>query len=106
MVPVLTAVAVAAAGWLAAAVSRSAPLAMAAVALAVWVPVTGPNIHSHQLPNEDVHSEVLYLEAHFRRGDVVIVNYGGQLRVRVLLLLGSALVPRGSRPQRPRRRVP
>ena len=77
MVPVLTAVAVAAAGRLAGAVSRSAPLAMAAVALAVWVPVTGASIRSHQLPNEDVHSEVLYLEARFRRGDIVVVNYGG-----------------------------
>jgi hypothetical protein len=77
MVPVLTAVAVAAVGRLAATMSRAAPLAVAAVALAVWVPVTGPYIRSHQLPNEDVHSEVRYLEAHFRRGDVVIVNYGG-----------------------------
>jgi hypothetical protein len=77
MVPVLTAVAVAAAGRLAAATSRFAPLAAAAVALAVWVPVTSPYIRSHEIPNEDVHAEVQYLEAHFRPGDVVIVNYGG-----------------------------
>ena len=77
LVPVLTAVAVAAAGKLAATVSRFAPPAVAAVALAVWLPVTGPYVRSHSIPNEDVHSEVLYLEAHFRRGDVVIVNYGG-----------------------------
>ena len=77
MVPVLTAVAVAAAARLAAAASRFAPLAAAAVALAVWVPVTSPYIRSHEIPNEDVHAEVQYLEAHFRPGDVVIVNYGG-----------------------------
>ncbi len=77
MVPVLTAVAVAAAGRLAAAVNRFAPLAVAAVTLAVWGLVTGPYIRSHEIPNEDVHSEVLYLEAHFQRGDIVIVNYGG-----------------------------
>jgi hypothetical protein len=76
MVPVLTAVAVAAAGRLAAAVNRRAPLAVAAVALAAWVPATNAYIRSHEIPNEDVYSEVVYLETHFRRGDVVVVNYG------------------------------
>jgi hypothetical protein len=75
-VPVLMAVAVSAAGRLAAAIDRRAPLVMAAAALAVWVPATDAYIRSHPIPNEDVHSEVAYLDSHFRRGDVVIVSYG------------------------------
>jgi hypothetical protein len=76
MVPVLMAVAVAAAGRLAASVDRRLPLAVTAVALAVWVPATDPYIRSQRIPNEDVRAEVAYLDAHFRPGDVVIVNYG------------------------------
>ncbi len=76
VVPVLMAVGVAAAGRLAARIDRRAPLVVAALALAVWVPVTDPYIRSHSIPNEDVHSEVTYLDAHFRPGDVVIVSYG------------------------------
>jgi hypothetical protein len=76
MVPVLMAVGMAAAGRLAARIDRRAPLVVAAVALAVWVPVTDTYIRSHPIPNEDVHSEVTYLDAHFRPGDVVIVSYG------------------------------
>jgi hypothetical protein len=76
MVPVLMAVAVAAAGRLAARIDRRAPLLVAAVALAVWVPSTDTYIRSHSIPVEDVHSEVTYLNAHFRPGDVVIVSYG------------------------------
>jgi hypothetical protein len=75
-VPVLMAVAVSAAGRLAAGIDRRAPLVLAAVALAVWVPATDGYFRSHQIPNEDVHSQVAYLDAHFRRGDVVIVSYG------------------------------
>ena len=73
--PLLMAVAVAAAGKLATAIDRRAPLVVTAVALAVWVPATNPYIRSHLIPNEDVRSEVAYLDAHFRRGDVVIVGY-------------------------------
>ena len=76
MVPVLMAVAVAAIGRLARPAGRWAPLAVAAVVLAVWVPATDPYIRAQQIPNEDVHAEVAYLGAHFRRGDIVIVNYG------------------------------
>jgi hypothetical protein len=76
LVPVLMAVAVAAAGKLAGTLDRRLPLAVAAVALAVWVPATDGYIRSQLIPDEDVHSEVAYLDAHFRRGDVVIVNYG------------------------------
>lgn len=76
VVPVLMAVAVAAAGRLAASIDRRAPLVVAAVALAAWVPATNHFVRSHPIPNEDVHSEVSYLDAHFRPGDVVMVNYG------------------------------
>jgi len=77
MVPVLAAVAVAAVGrWAAAAIDRRAPLVVAAVALAAWVPATNAFIRSHPIPDDDVQYEVSYLDAHFRPGDVVIVNYG------------------------------
>jgi hypothetical protein len=76
MVPVLMAVAVAAAGQLAAKADRRLPLVVAAAALAVWVPATDGYIRSHQIPVEDVHAEVAYLDTHWRRGDVVVVNYG------------------------------
>jgi hypothetical protein len=76
VVPVLMATGVAAAGRLAARIDRRAPLLVAAVALAVWVPATDTYIRSHSIPVEDVHSEVTYLDAHFRPGDVVIVSYG------------------------------
>jgi hypothetical protein len=75
-VPVLMAVAVAAAGQLSARIDRRVPLVVTAVALAVWVPATNANIRSHSIPVEDVHSEVTYLDAHFRHGDVVVVSYG------------------------------
>jgi hypothetical protein len=75
-VPLLMAVAVAAAGHWAARIHRWAPAVITAVALAVWVPATGPYIRSHPIPNEDVRAEVVYLDHHFRPGDVVIVNYG------------------------------
>jgi hypothetical protein len=85
--PLLMAVAAAAAAHLAAAAARRAspdrderwalmaPLVVAALALAVWVPATDSHIRSHDIPNEDVRSEVTYLDSHFRRGDVVIVSY-------------------------------
>jgi hypothetical protein len=76
LVPVLMAVAVAAVGRLARAAGSWAPLAAAAAALAVWVPTAGPYVRSHLIPNENVHSQVLYLEAHYRPGDVVVVSYG------------------------------
>jgi hypothetical protein len=76
LVPVLMAVAVAAAAQLAARAGRVAPLVVTAAALAVWVPATGGYIRSHPIPAEDVHAEVTYLDAHWRSGDVVVVNYG------------------------------
>jgi hypothetical protein len=74
-VPLLMAVAVAAAGRWATAIDRRAPLVAAAAALAVWVLATHTYIRSHEIPHEDVRSEVVYLDAHFRPGDVVIVSY-------------------------------
>jgi hypothetical protein len=73
---VLMAVAVAAAGHLAGRIDRRAPLLVAALALAVWVPATNIDIRAHSIPNEDVLSQITYLEAHFRPRDVVIVSYG------------------------------
>jgi len=85
-VPLLMAVAVAAAAHAAAAARRASrdraarwarlvPLVVAVLALAVWVPATDSYIRSHDIPNEDVRSEVIYLDSHFRRGDVIIVSY-------------------------------
>jgi hypothetical protein len=86
-VPLLMAVAVAAAAHRAGeAVGRASgrrgalwallvPPVVAALALAVWVPATDSYIRSHDIPNEDVQSEVTYLDSHFRRGDVIIVSY-------------------------------
>jgi hypothetical protein len=76
IVPVLMAVAVAAVGHLATVADRRMPLLVAAVALAVWVSATLPFMRVHSIPVEDVHSEITYLESHYRRGDVVIVSYG------------------------------
>jgi hypothetical protein len=76
VVPVLMAVAVAVGGRLAARIDRRAPLVVAVAALAVWVPATDAYIRSHPIPNENVHAEISYLDAHFRPGDVVIVSYG------------------------------
>jgi hypothetical protein len=76
LVPVLTAVAVAAVGRLATTIDRRMPALVAVVALVIWVPVARPYIRVHSIPVEDVHSEVTYLQAHFRPGDTVIVSYG------------------------------
>ncbi|MBO0831196.1 MAG: hypothetical protein J2P28_00270 [Actinobacteria bacterium] len=72
--PVLTAIAVAAAGRLAGRVDRRAPALVAAAALALWVFATYPSIRSHPLPSEDPQSQIAYLNRHFRPGDVVVVN--------------------------------
>lgn len=75
MAPVLMAVAVGAAARLAARLDRRLPVLIAVAALAIWVPATDVYIRSHSIPNEDVHSQVDYLESHFRHGDVVLVSY-------------------------------
>ncbi len=76
MGPILMAIAVAAAAQAIPRYSRPAALVAAAVALAVWVPVTHPYIRAHPIPNEDVRSQVEYLNARLSPGDVVIVDYG------------------------------
>ena len=75
LVPVLMAIAVSAAGHAAGRIDRRAPLLVGAAALAIWVPATNVYVRSHTIPNEDVHSQVTYLDSHFRRGDVVLVSY-------------------------------
>jgi len=97
-VPVLMAVAVAAAGYWAAAVSRWAPVAAAAVALAVWVPATDGYIRSHQIPDENVHAEVGYVDAHFRPGDVIIVSYGASYAFAYYYPLAQPSFPAGDGP--------
>lgn len=74
-VPVLMAVAVAAAGRWAARMDRRLPLIAAALALAVWVTATATYIRSHDLPDENVRSQVAYVSAHVRPGDVILVGY-------------------------------
>lgn len=77
LAPVLMAVAIAVAGRLATAIDRRAPAVLAVVALALWVVATRPYFRYHSIPVQyDVHAEITYLQAHFRPGDVVIVNYG------------------------------
>jgi hypothetical protein len=96
--PLLMAVAVAAAGRLAARLDRRAPLVVAAAALAAWVPSTDAYIRSHLIPNEDVHSEVAYLDAHFRHGDVVIVSYAASYAFAYYYPLLQPSFPSGDGP--------
>jgi hypothetical protein len=97
-VPLLMAVAVAAAGRWAAAIDRRAPLVAAAAALAVWVPATGTYIRSHGIPNEDARSEVVYLDAHFRPGDVIIVSYAASYAFAYYYQLAQPSFPAGHGP--------
>jgi hypothetical protein len=97
-VPLLMAVAVAAAGHWAAAIDRRAALVVAAAALAVWVPATDTYIRSHEIPNEDVRSEVGYLDAHFRPGDVVIVSYAASYAFAYYYRLAQPSFPAGDGP--------
>lgn len=77
LVPVLVMVGVAAAGRLSTALDSRMPVVIAAAAVLILLPVARPYLRNHSLPpGEDVHSEVTYLDSHFRRGDIVIVNYG------------------------------
>jgi hypothetical protein len=103
-VPVLMAVAVAAAGKLGAKIDRRVPLLVTAAALAVWVPATNAYIRSHSIPVEDVHSEVTYLDAHFRHGDVVIVSYGASYGFAYYYPLANPSFP--ADPVGPNRHIP
>jgi non-canonical purine NTP pyrophosphatase (RdgB/HAM1 family) len=77
MAPVLMAVAVAVVGRAIAAINRPAAFATGAVLLAFWVSSAHPDIRSHPLPNEDIRSQVEYLNGHVRPGDIVVVDYTG-----------------------------
>jgi hypothetical protein len=72
LVPVLMAIAVAAIGH----ATRKVPvaIALAAVALAVWVPATHSYLRTHLIPNEDVRDQVAYVLAHYETGDVIVVS--------------------------------
>jgi hypothetical protein len=109
-VPLLMAVAVAAAGQLAAMAGRhmvgdrrarwtlAVPVVVAALGLAAWVPATDSYIKSHSIPNEDVRSEVNYLDSHFRRGDVVIISYAASYAFAYYYPLAQPSFPAGNGP--------
>jgi hypothetical protein len=96
--PLVMAVAVAAAAHLATRIDRQAPLVVAAVVLAFWVAATVPYIRSHEIPNEDARSQVAYLDAHFRRGDVVIVSYAASYAFAYYYPLAEPSFPSGDGP--------
>jgi hypothetical protein len=88
MFPVLMAIAVAAAihglglaaGRLAASARRWAPpviaVAIAAAAIGGYVLQVRPDINSHTIPDDDPRSQVQFAEAHYRPGDVFLVDFG------------------------------
>jgi len=47
---------------------------LAAVAVAGFVIGAQPYVRSHDIPNEDVRDQALYVAAHAARGDVIVVN--------------------------------
>jgi hypothetical protein len=75
MVAVLMAVGVATGVQLVAKLNRPVAMLFGAAALAVWVSAANPSIRSHPIPAEDVRSQVAYLNAHRRPGDIVILSY-------------------------------
>ena len=74
MVAVLMAVGVATAVRVVATLNPPTALLLAAGALAVWVWAAHPYVRSHPIADEDVRSQVAYLDQHRQPGDVVIVN--------------------------------
>jgi hypothetical protein len=88
MFPVLMAIAVAAAiGWLGLAFDRLSSgvrrwalpvvaVAIAAAAIAGYVQQVRPDINSHTIPDDDSRSQVQFAEAHYRAGDVFLVDFG------------------------------
>ena len=74
LVPLLAAVAVAwAADWI---IRRSqvAGLGLVAAAVVAWAFNTVPYFRIHPIPAEDVRDQVTYFEAHYRPGDVLILD--------------------------------
>lgn len=53
---------------------RATTAAVAALALWIWVPSTHPYMRAHTISDEDVRDQVVYLQAHYRPGDVVVVD--------------------------------
>jgi hypothetical protein len=56
-------------GW-----NWAAGLATVGACLLIWVPLTARHANAKNIPDEGVGYQVAYLTAHFRPGDVVIVN--------------------------------
>jgi hypothetical protein len=93
MVPVLMAIAVAAAihglgrlclwlrrlpggTWLAVGARAAIAVTVGTAAIAGYLHEVQPDVNAHQITHEDVRSQVAYVEAHFRPGDVIIADYG------------------------------
>ena len=80
MVPVLMAIAVAAGIWVVTAsmpgnwARWAAAAAFTAAALAVWVPAKAPQVQAKALNPQNPLAQIHYVEAHFRPGDVILVN--------------------------------
>jgi hypothetical protein len=74
MVSILMAIAVAYLADMAMRWRGAGAIAVVAAALLVWVPATYPYIRSHNIPSEDLRYQVSYFEAHYRQGDVLIVD--------------------------------
>jgi hypothetical protein len=55
--------------------SRTAALAVTWAVLASYVILVRPDIRAHTIPNEDVRSQVAYVEKHRQPNDTVIVDY-------------------------------
>jgi hypothetical protein len=95
MVPVLMAIAIAAAihglaqlgiwrrisrvkggVWLAGAARATIALAIGTAAIFGYLQQVRPDVNIHLIAHEDVRSQVDYIEAHLRPGDVIIASYG------------------------------
>jgi hypothetical protein len=88
MFPVLMAIAVAAAihglglafGRLGRSVQRWAlpviAVAIAVVAIAGYIQQVRPDINTHPIPDDDSRSQIQFAEAHYRPGDVFLVDFG------------------------------
>ena len=75
VVAVVMAIGVAGVVELASTASRPFGLALLAAAVVVYAIVVGPFLRSHDLPNEDVRSQVRYVEQHRRPDDAVIIDF-------------------------------
>jgi hypothetical protein len=53
---------------------KPAGLVVVLAALGVWLSVTAAGVRAHPLGDEDTRSQVAYLDAHMRAGDVVVLS--------------------------------